>query len=119
VCVEPDWATLIIDYPRIDVTRAYTNFVVEKVVRNSTVGRALPRLLIEAGFVLDRVTPITTVFIDAHDADQILGFQRVTERAVTAGYLTAEEAENWLQHLQSEPFFASATLFIATAHVAE
>jgi hypothetical protein len=52
---------------------------------------------------------------DVTDADQILGLQRVTERAVTASYVTSDQAHKWLRHLESEPFFSSATLFIVTA----
>ncbi len=36
---------------------------------------------------LDSVIPVTTVMDDAPKADQIFGLQRVTERAVSAGYL--------------------------------
>ena len=36
-------------------------------------------------------------------------------RAVQAGYLSQEAAEQWLGYLAGRPFFASATLFITTA----
>ena len=58
---------------------------------------------------------ITAVFRDARAADQVLGLQRVTGRAVAAGYLTQESAGQWLDHLATQPFFASTTLFIITA----
>ena len=45
----------------------------------------------------------------------MLGIQRVTRRAVDAGYLTPDAADRWLAHLAAQPFFASATLYIDTA----
>jgi hypothetical protein len=48
---------------------------------------------------------------DAAEADRILGFARVTRRAVDSGYLTRGDGDHWLQHLSRGPFFASLTLF--------
>jgi ubiquinone/menaquinone biosynthesis C-methylase UbiE len=115
VFAEPDWDTLIIDYPDLATVRAYTRFITDRVVRNDALGRQLPRLAADAGFRVDKVIPITAVFRDARAADQILGLQRVTSRAVEAEYLTADSADRWLTHLATQPFFASATLFIVTA----
>jgi hypothetical protein len=75
----------------------------------------LPRLAAGIGFQVVRVTPITAVWREAKAADQVLGLQRVTARAVTAGYLTQAAADQWLDHLATQPFFASTTLFITTA----
>jgi ubiquinone/menaquinone biosynthesis C-methylase UbiE len=116
VCVEPDWATVVIDHPDIAACTAYTRFNVEHTVPHATVGRALPRLLCEAGLTLDAITPATAIFTDATEADQILTIRSVTERAVAAGYLTSEQGQSWLQHLDVEPFFAAISLFIVTAH---
>jgi len=55
------------------------------------------------------------VFRDVQAADQVLGIQRVTRRAVEASYLTQDAASQWLTHLATQPFFASATQFIVTA----
>ena len=116
VCVEPDWATVVIDHPDIATGTAYTRFLVEHTVPHATVGRALPRLLCEAGLTLDTITPATAVFTDATEADQILTIRSVTERAVAAGYLTSEQGRSWLDHLEVEPFFAAISLFIVTGH---
>jgi ubiquinone/menaquinone biosynthesis C-methylase UbiE len=62
VFAEPDWDTLVIDYPDLTTARAYTRFVADQVVRNATVGRQLARLAVRAGFRVDRVIPITSVF---------------------------------------------------------
>jgi ubiquinone/menaquinone biosynthesis C-methylase UbiE len=115
VFAEPDWDTLVIDYPDLAVARAYTRFVSDRVVRNGCVGRQLPALARAAGLGVQNVTPVTTVSRDAQAADKILGLRRVTERAAAAGYLSPEQAAAWLQHLASGPFFASMTLFLVVA----
>lgn len=113
---EPDWDTLVIDHadPRIPAT--YRRFVTEAVVRNARIGRRIPTLCESAGLAVGGAVPLTAVFRDVHQADQILGFRRVSQRAVAAGYLTNEEATAWLTHLTSQPFFASTTLFATLAH---
>lgn len=115
VFAEPDWDTLVIDHPDLATARAYTRFITDRVVRNATLGRQLPRLAAAAGFRVVNVTPITAVFRDVKEADQVLGLQRVTGRAVAAGYLTQDSADQWLDHLATQPFFAATTLFITTA----
>ncbi|MCW5953064.1 MAG: methyltransferase domain-containing protein [Propionibacteriaceae bacterium] len=112
---EPDWDTLVIDYPDIDVSRSYTRHVTDKVVRNGTIGRQLTRLALDAGFAVPVVNPVTSIFRDAQAADQVLGLQRNTERAVSAGYLSAAASRRWLDHLATEPFFASVTLYVVVA----
>jgi ubiquinone/menaquinone biosynthesis C-methylase UbiE len=115
VFAEPDWDTLIIDYPELPVARAYTRFVTDRVVRNASIGRQLVRFATRAGFEIADVTPITAVWRDLRAADKILGLTRVTLRAVAAGYLSARSADEFLDHLESKPFFASMTLFIVAA----
>jgi ubiquinone/menaquinone biosynthesis C-methylase UbiE len=115
VFAEPDWDTLIVDYPDLATARAYTRYVTDHVVRNATVGRQLARLAAQAGFRVGKVIPITVVFRDVQAADQVLGIKRVTARAVDAQYLTPDAASQWLAHLGTQPFFASATLYIVTA----
>lgn len=115
VLAEPDWDTLVIDHPDIDIARAYTRFVTDVVVRNGQIGRQLPRLAVGCGFHVADVLPITTVFRDVTTADRVLGFERVTDRAVAAGYFTRDAADTWLTHLATEPFFAAATLFVVVA----
>jgi ubiquinone/menaquinone biosynthesis C-methylase UbiE len=112
VFVEPDWDTLVIDYPDLATARAYTRYVTDHSIRNATIGRRLPSLAREAGFRSGTVIPATAVFSDVRRADQVLGLKRVTGRAVEAGYLTADAASQWLDHLSSQPFFGSASLFI-------
>ena len=58
---------------------------------------------------------LTTTFRDVEAADKVLGLHRVTDRAVSAGYLAPDDARQWLDHLASAPFFASAKAFIIVA----
>ncbi|MFJ9365872.1 methyltransferase domain-containing protein [Nocardia sp. NPDC101769] len=115
VFAEPDWETLVVDHHDQELSRAYTHFVADIAVRNGAIGRKLPALALQSGFDVSDVLPITTVFRDIRSADRVFGFGRVCERAVAADYLTREQADRWLRGLASEPFFASATLFIVTA----
>lgn len=117
IFAEPDWDALIIDYPDLSVARAYTRFVTDLVVRNASVGRQLVRLATHAGYTISGVTPITAVWRDVQAADKHLGLKRVTDRAVAAGYLTKRSADEFVDHLASQPFFASTTLFIVVATV--
>lgn len=112
---EPDWDSLAIDYPDIEVSRAYTRHVTDKVVRNGVIGRQLARLAPDAGFAVLAVVPVTSVFRDVQAADQVLGLQRNTERAVSAGYLSALASQRWLDDLAEGPFFAAVTLYVVVA----
>lgn len=112
---EPDWDSLAIDYPDVEVSRAYTRHVTDKVVRNGVIGRQLTRLALDAGFAVPAVVPVTSVFRDVRAADRVLGIQRNTERAVSAGYLPAPAARKWLDRLAAGPFFASVTLYVVVA----
>lgn len=115
VFAEPDWDTLVVDHPEGGIPQAYRRFVTERVIRNPRIGSELPRLVRGAGFELVEVLPVTATFTDAREADRILGFARVTRRAVAAGYLNEGQADRWLEHLSSGPFFASLTLFVVVA----
>ncbi|MET9059235.1 methyltransferase domain-containing protein [Streptomyces antibioticus] len=112
---EPDWGTLTVDHPDGQLSRAYTQFVTDKVVRNARIGSGLPRLATEAGFTVPSVIPITPVFRDAESADKILGLERTTQRAVAVGYLTEDAARRWLDHLSTGPFLAAMTFYIVVA----
>ncbi|WP_030275590.1 methyltransferase domain-containing protein [Streptomyces sp. NRRL B-24484] len=112
---EPDWGTLTVDHPDGDLSQAYTRYVTEQAVRNAHIGGRLPRLAAEAGFTVTAVLPITPVFRDVRTADLILGLERCTRRAVTAGYFTEDGAARWLDHLENGPFFAAFTLYVVVA----
>jgi ubiquinone/menaquinone biosynthesis C-methylase UbiE len=50
VFAEPDWDTLVVDYPDLATARAYTRYICDHVVRNAALGRQLARLAAGAGF---------------------------------------------------------------------
>jgi ubiquinone/menaquinone biosynthesis C-methylase UbiE len=112
---EPDWDTLTIDHPDSGLSRSYTQYVTDKVIRNARIGRQLPRLAAEVGFEVPTVIPVTPVFRDVQAADKVFGLQRTTQRAVAAGYFTEEAARRWLDHLASGPFLAAVTFYIVVA----
>lgn len=117
VCVEPDWATLVIDHPDVTSSNAYTQHVVAQVIRNATIGRALPRLLDAAGLSVDTIYPVTAHWTDAVEADKVLGFRDVCTHAVTDGLLPAAATQNWIEDLMKGPFFGSLSLFIVSARI--
>jgi len=104
----------VIDFPDPAIPGAYRRFINDRVVRNSSIGRHIPALCERHGLTATRVLPFTAVFRDVTQADQNFGFQRVTHRAVEAGYLTAKDGA-WLTHLRSARLFASVTLFVTLA----
>jgi hypothetical protein len=112
---EPDWETLLFDHPDLAASRAYTRHVVDRIIRNGVIGRQLVRRAAEAGLEVRDVVPVTSVLRDAREADRVLGFQRNAERAVAAGYLTADAAQAWLDGLARGPFFASVTVYVVAA----
>ncbi|OKJ03310.1 methyltransferase domain-containing protein [Kitasatospora sp. CB01950] len=112
---EPDWDTLAVDHPDLGIARAWTRHLADRIVRNPVIGRQLPRLLGESGFEVRAVAPVTSVYREVRAADQLLGLRRNTERAVAAGYLTAAQAEEFLDHLARGPFLATVTLHVVTA----
>lgn len=112
---EPDWDTLVVDHPDPAVLAGYRRFVTEHAVRYADVGRRLPALCYVSSLRVVRVVPITAVFRDVGEADRVLGFERVTTRAVEAGYLTPDQARGWLDHLREQPFFASVSQFVTIA----
>jgi ubiquinone/menaquinone biosynthesis C-methylase UbiE len=115
---EPDWDSLAIDSADLEVSRAYTRHVAEEVVRNGVIGRQLARLAVAAGFEVPTVLPVTSVFRELRAADQIFGFERNTERAIEAGYLSASAGRQWLDQLAAGPFLATVTLYVVVAEVA-
>lgn len=115
VVADPDWDTLVIDDVDVETSRAYTRFVANDVVRNGTIGRQLARLAVVAGFELRSVRAVPILFTDAVEGERILGFRRVMARAVQAGAVAADVAEQWLRRRDDRPFVASFTFFVTVA----
>lgn len=112
VFAEPDWRTLVIDHrdsflSDLHPLRRRTSGA------NARLGSSqLARLCHVTGFAVGTVIPITCIYDDPTTADQILGLGRVAQRARTAGLMTDDEHRRWIDDLPTDPFFASATLFI-------
>lgn len=117
VFAEPDWRTLVVDHPEPQLSEAFTRYVVDYQVRNPWIGIALPRLCRSAGLTELTVIPVTTVFETLAAADRILGFDRVSQRAVDRGLLSAADRRRWLDELASNWTSASVTLFMVAALV--
>jgi ubiquinone/menaquinone biosynthesis C-methylase UbiE len=112
---EPDWDALAIDHPDLAISRAFTRYIAERVNRNPAIGRQLPRLATQTGYTLRTVRNAAAVFTDFEAAERILGLRRNTERAVAAGYLTADDAHAWLEHLTTGSFFATSSFITVLA----
>ncbi|MFD4571884.1 methyltransferase domain-containing protein [Streptomyces sp. NPDC058417] len=107
---EPDWDTLVVDAEDIDTSRAFTRFTTAEVVRNATIGRALPRLATAAGFRVTHVAATTPVFTDVTEADHTLGLGRNLQQAVARGHIDPTRGRSWFDALSEGPFYASFTL---------
>jgi SAM-dependent methyltransferase len=112
---EPDWDTLVVDDPDVGTSRAYTQFVATRVVRNGAIGRALPRLAAAAGFDRCAVVATAILYTDFGEADRILKFDSVMGRAVAAGAVPGEAGRAWLSRVSAGALFASVTLVTITA----
>ena len=115
VFAEPDWRTLVVDHPEPHLSDAFTRYVVDYQVRNPWIGIALPRLCRTAGLTEVTIIPVTTVFETLAAADRILGFDRVSQRAVDHGLLSTADRKRWLDELASNWTSASVTLFMVAA----
>lgn len=107
---EPDWDTLVVDAEDLAASRAFTRYTTDHVVRNATVGRALPRLADGAGFDVRTVLTNTPVFRDVQDADHMLGLGRNMWQAIEEGHIEEERGRRWFGGLQEGQFYASFTL---------
>ncbi|MFD4672425.1 methyltransferase domain-containing protein [Lentzea sp. NPDC058450] len=111
---EPDWDALLVDGD-LEMNRQFNRFVCENMVRNSTIGRELPRLARDAGFEVETVSGATTVIRDFARADYTLALSRNTERAIRAGAIERADGERWLAELREGDFLASVTIFLLAA----
>ena len=113
---EPDWDTLAVDHPDLDLSRAFTRYIAQRVNRNQAIGRQLPRLTAHAGFTIRTVRNEAAALTDFNVAETILGLRRNTDRAIAAGYLTPAGGRAWLDHLTgADTFFATVSLITVLA----
>lgn len=116
VMAEPDWEGLLIDSPQPAMSRGLVRFLAEEIIRNPTIGRNLARLCRETGLVVRSVVTTAPVFRDFTTADHLFGLRRNVARAIDAGHLEPD-AGGWIDDLSSQPFLASALLFLVVAEV--
>jgi len=114
VIAEPDWATLVIDTARGDVSRRFVDYTCGEVVRNAHIGRQVARLGADAGLVTRNVVAFPAVLRDFVTADKIFGLTRNALAAVESEYLSSEEAKAWIADLSTGPILAAVTLFVTT-----
>lgn len=107
---EADWETLIIDAPDRSVTRRIANFFCDSMPQG-WIGRALPRLLREAGLTDVRVQPETLILPGPVWLDVDYGFGRIPEFAERAGAITAIERETWQRAVERRS--SEGGLFVA------
>ncbi|WP_228011361.1 methyltransferase domain-containing protein [Nonomuraea phyllanthi] len=99
------------------MSRALVRFLIAQIIRNATIGRSLARVCGEAGLVVRSVVTAAPVFRDFTTADHLFGLRRNVARAVDAGCLKPDDAEGWIDDLTSQPFLASALLFLVVAEI--
>lgn len=97
VLMDADWETVIIDSPDRDMTRAIVRHHADHGVANPWAGRQLRRLAASAGFVDIVAEPMTSAITDFEDATALT--RPLAESAVTAGVITQQQADHWLDQL--------------------
>jgi ubiquinone/menaquinone biosynthesis C-methylase UbiE len=115
VVSEPDWGTLVIDSAGREVTRRFSHYLCDTVVRNGWIGRQLRGLFLQAG--LEGIVVFTgTLSLTSYQmADRLWGLERNAWRAVAAGAIADGAAARWLSELRAADaagrFYGAATGF--------
>jgi SAM-dependent methyltransferase len=116
LAAEPDWGTLAVDAPGPAAGRAVADGAAET-FRSPFAGRALRRMLLDAGLVDVEVTARTLVVADRAVAEGLFDLRGGAARAVAAGALAPEAADEWLRALDAAGaagrFLAAMTAFMA------
>jgi SAM-dependent methyltransferase len=116
VVSEPDWGTLVVDPGDPQLVREVARAGAAR-VRSGEVGRALRRLLVEAGLVEVGVVTRTLVVTHPGQAERLFGLEGAAQGAVAAGRLARADAEGWRTALEDagrdDRFLAAMTAFMA------
>jgi SAM-dependent methyltransferase len=116
VAAEPDWGTLVVDSGD-DATAGAVAEAAAGALRAPRVGRALRRLMLDAGLEDVIVATRTLVVTDLRRAALVFDIPGATERAVAGGLLAPEVAVRWESALAAADrrgrFFAAMTAFMA------
>lgn len=118
VVVDADWETLIVDSKDRTVTRKLLHFFCDT-GKSRWIGRQLPRLFLAAGLKQISIFADVLTINDLKLADGVFKLSEMAEQALTAGAVTANEAQGWIQELKhaddSGKFFAALTMFCVSA----
>lgn len=116
VVAEPDWGTLVVDPGDPGVGRAVAAAAAGR-VRSPSAGRALRRLLVEAGLTDVGVAARTLVLTDRRHAEALLDLEGAVRAAVADGDLDRARAGDWRAELaragSDGRFLAAMTAFMA------
>lgn len=116
VAAEPDWGTLVVDAGDPAAARVVAGAAGEA-IRSGTVGRALRRLMLDAGLARVELLTRTLVVTDLARAEMLFGLSGAAERAVADGRLPAGTASSWRDELERRArdgrFLAAMTAFMA------
>jgi ubiquinone/menaquinone biosynthesis C-methylase UbiE len=98
VLQEPDYDTFVIEATDRDMSRAFTRFFSDRVIRNGQIGRALPDLLREAGLT-DIAVDLVPVRSNYDALREMI--TSIAERAIVEGALEAAAARMWLADIHA------------------
>lgn len=110
VVLEPDWGTLSVDTPQVEIERRLARVLAEHMTNNGYAGRQLYGL-----FKRQQLSEITVelypLFLTSYVQFRYAAvMERIERDALAAGLLTEEELQRWRQHLEkaetSGTFFA-------------
>lgn len=93
VLQEPDYDTFVIEATDRDMSRAFTRFFSDRVIRNGQIGRALPDLLREAGLA-DIAVDLVPVRSNYDTMREMI--TSIAERAIAEGAMESVAARIWL-----------------------
>jgi ubiquinone/menaquinone biosynthesis C-methylase UbiE len=118
VLQEPDYDTFVIEATNRDMSRAFTRYFSDRVIRNGQIGRTLPDVLREAG--LTDITVDLQPVLSNYTAVQGMIVSSV-ERAITEGAMDEAAARAWLADIDArgmaETYVAAFLLFRVTGIV--
>ena len=116
---EPDWGLAFVDSSDPGTTAAVLDRV-SGAARNPWIGRALPRLLRDAGLDDVFVVPRVGLLSEFAVADERLHLTRHVQDAVADGAIERELADKWLDRLKTADtvgsFLAGVCGFVAGGH---
>ena len=118
VVLDVDWDTVTVRSQHPHLTRTLVHFACDRQA-NGQVGRALYELFVHAGFENVECEAQAACLTDWAAANELLGFEGNTERAVAAGIISSQDRDAWLEDLRAKAangtFLASITGFCVSA----